>query len=37
MNFRFFDDLMDSTPGASQELRFREEKHSAKKLLSKDY
>ena len=37
MNFRFFDDLVGSAPGASQEFRFREGKHSAKKLLSKDY
>ena len=30
MNLRFFDDLMGSAPGASQEFRFREQKHSAK-------
>ena len=30
MNFRFFDDLVGSAPGAPQEFRFREEKHSAK-------
>ena len=31
MNFRFFDDLVGSVPGASQErLRFRKGKHSAK-------
>ena len=32
MNFRFFDDLVDSAPGASQEFRFREGKHSAKTI-----
>ena len=30
MNFRFFDDLVGSAPGASQEFRFKEGKHSAK-------
>ena len=30
MNFRFFDDLVSSAAGASQEFRFREGKHSAK-------
>ena len=30
MNFRFFDDLVDLAPGASQEFRFRKGKHSAK-------
>ena len=30
MNFRFFDDLVGSAPGAPQEFRFREGKHSAK-------
>ena len=29
MNFGFFDDLVGSAPGASQEFQFREEKHSA--------
>ena len=32
MNFRFFDDLVGSARGASQEFRFREGKHSAKKI-----
>ena len=35
MNFRFFDDLMGSAPGASQEFRFREGKHSAKNYSAK--
>ena len=35
MNFRFFDDLVGSAPGASQEFRFREGKYFSKKLLSK--
>ena len=35
MNFRFFDDLVGSTPGASQEFRFREGKHSAKNYAAK--
>ena len=30
MNFRFFDDLVGSAPGASQKFRFRKGKHSAK-------
>ena len=30
MNFKFFDDLVGSAPGASQEFLFREGKHSAK-------
>ena len=37
MNFRFFDDLVSSAPKVSQKFRFKEGKHSAKKLLSKDY
>ena len=32
MKFRFFDDLVGSAPGASQEIWFREGKHSAKKI-----
>ena len=36
MNFRFFDDLMGSAPGASQEFWFKEKTFS-NKLLSKDY
>ena len=36
MNFRFFDDLVGSAPGASQEFRFRDGKHSAKNY-SEDY
>ena len=35
MNFRFFDDLMGSSPGASQEFRFREGKHSVKNYSAK--
>ena len=39
MNFRFFDDLVGSTPGsapgASLEFRFREWKHSAKNYSAK--
>ena len=35
MNFRFFDDLVNSAPGASQEFRFRERKHSAKYYSAK--
>ena len=35
MNFRFFDDLVGSAPGASQEFRFREGKHSAKNYSAK--
>ena len=35
MNFRFFDDLMGSAPGASQEFRFKEGKHSAKNYSAK--
>ena len=35
MNFRIFDDLVGSAPGASQEFRFREGKHSAKNYLAK--
>ena len=30
MNFRFFEDLVGSAPGASQEFCFRKGKHSAK-------
>ena len=36
MNFRFFNDIVGSAPGASQEFRFREGKHSVKQLLSKE-
>ena len=32
MNLRFFDDLVGSAPGASQENRFREGKYSAKTI-----
>ena len=35
MNFRFFDDLIGSAPKASQEFRFKEEKHSAKNYSAK--
>ena len=35
MNFRFFDDLVGSAPGTSQEFRFREGKHSAKNYSAK--
>ena len=35
MNFRFFDDLVGSAPGASQEFRFRKGKHSAKHYSAK--
>ena len=35
MNFSFFDDLVASAPGASQEFRFREGKHSAKNYSAK--
>ena len=35
MNFRFFDDLVGSALGASQEFRFREGKHSAKNYSAK--
>ena len=35
MNFRFFDDLVGSAPGASQEFRFREGNHSAKNYSAK--
>ena len=35
MNFRFFDDLVGSAPGASREFRFREGKHSAKNYSAK--
>ena len=35
MNFRIFDDLVGSAPGASQEFRFREGKHSAKNYSAK--
>ena len=35
MNFRFFDDLVGSAPGASQKFRFREGKHSAKNNSAK--
>ena len=35
MNFRFFDDLVGSAPGASQEFRFKEGKHSAKHYSAK--
>ena len=35
MNLRFFDDLVGSAPGASQEFRFREGKHSAKNYTAK--
>ena len=32
MNFRFFDDLVGSAPGVSQEFRFREGKKFSKKI-----
>ena len=35
MNFKFCDDLVGSAPGASQEFRFREGKHSAKNYSAK--
>ena len=35
MNFRFFDDLVGSAPGASQKFRFREGKHLAKNYSAK--
>ena len=35
MNFRFFDDLVGSAPGASQEFRFRKGKHLAKNYSAK--
>ena len=35
MNFRFFNDLVGSAPGASQEFRFREGKHSANNYSAK--
>ena len=35
MNFRFFDDLVGSASGASQEFLFREGKHSAKNYSAK--
>ena len=35
MNFRFFDDLVGSASGASQEYRFRERKHSLKNYWTK--
>ena len=35
MRFRFFDDLVGSAPGASQEFRLREGKHSAKHYSAK--
>ena len=35
MNFRFFDDLVGSAPGAFQEFRLREGKHSAKHYSAK--
>ena len=35
MNFRFFDDLVGSAPGASQYFRFREGKHSANNYSAK--
>ena len=35
MNFKFFDDLVGSAPGAPQEFRFREGKHSAKNYSAK--
>ena len=35
MNFRFFDDLIGSAPGASQEFRFREGTHSTKNYSAK--
>ena len=36
MNFRFFDDLVGSAPGASQKFRFREGKHSTKNYSAKN-
>ena len=35
MNFKFFDDLVNSTPGATQEFDFRKRKHSAKNYSAK--
>ena len=35
MNFRIYDDLVGLAPGASQEFRFREGKHSAKTYSAK--
>ena len=35
MNFRFFDDLVGSASGATQEFRFREGKHSSKNYSAK--
>ena len=35
MNFRFFDYLVGSAPGASQEFRFRKGKHSAQNQSAK--
>ena len=35
MNFRFFDVVVGSAPGASQEFRLREGKHSAKNYSAK--
>ena len=37
MNFRFFDDLVGSAPGASQEFWSRESKHSAKHYSAKTF
>ena len=35
MNFRFFDDLVNSAPGMSQEFWFKEGKHSVKNYSAK--
>ena len=35
MNFRFFDDLVGSAPGMSQEFWFRDRKHLAKNYSAK--
>ena len=35
MNFRFFDDLVDSAPGTSQNFRFKKGQHSEKNYSSK--
>ena len=35
MNFRLYDELVGSAPGASQEFRFREGKHSANNYSEK--
>ena len=35
MNFRFFDDLVNSTPGGTQEFGFRKRKHYANNYSAK--